>query len=1269
MARKSRVYYIAPSAIGITPNANSSASDLAVYVAPGAMIRVFSGKIDALAMRDNTWQQWSFSGRNRRLLQPSKPYTVYARLRKVTDYADKDSVKAATADGYLVFSAKVDRNEGVEGAEPDWHDRYNYVTDETESGMTNIDGARTDDYYWYFRMGDVSVAVGGKRTVTFDTGVLGTDEYNMEWEENPDDLPLRVEIGCTDPDTDEDAGPTPYVRLDKRLVMTAALKRGWGESTEGLVRRWLISRNTGNAELDEAWNLAHAEAFAQTGSVTLDHTRNIAGDDLAGAVAAVFAITAMGDGEPSPTPEPEPEDQESQENTEDTENTENSEISETSENPEDQGNTGTTEGTQGGTGGQTGLLVPLASASITVLAETSETYQLILSASTVSYYEGTYIPADGVTMRVRCSSQGGETYDLTYGQFSTLAMALEYQVAGTDTWVPIAVGGAAEDTVTAAVDAAVFGQHRDVTIRLTRSVETAAGQLMMELTRSTVTFTESTADSKDREWIFLRSRSSITFGDVTSVYPEPGVIRYGEVSPEGAAGAVTDDKDQVGWVPEGWYDEERGADSNYYYEYASYRDYVHEGEGGHWGDFVKAFVWHHFTGAMTEEEVIEVIDDHGSSEFLSKVIDDIAHGHITLEKGLTSLITAFFGRFGRTPAHGGTAEVDNGAAVYADGTGDFVNLIVRGLVRGSLTVEELVDARDMIFRRTLKSKDARKGFTDGHGIYMDALEGLIETDGLNVRGFMRVMELIVNRLQLMESDYSFTEGDTVEHVDYEDQGQTLVLTMHKDHDNDYTPFYPGDIIYGIHNDLLSRGAPTPEGHTRTENGSYFHTWMRVKSVDFNDNKVRVALYQGKYQSGTDPDTGEPEYTAVVPGGTNFSPYGTAIGADVTAPMLQEYNTLADPTDPESPTLGDVGFDTMLNVTRHGNVADGIDPETGQYDAHVYQSQLGRQQAWVLSTTDKRLSFFWHVDQPIIKDEFYALCLGMLPDLANLPTTRDRTMPSLYINTLFADNIEQANYPARVLKTDRGAWTASPAGTYEGDEGGTWTPDGTTTVPGDVDEHGQLRVYDQHTRYGQTGVPQTVQPGAAISEPYHYRTFTKADWLYKRLSPAWAGLTDAALERQMLRQAPKADLETSRVWKGGKLWECLQDGTSQQPGLGTTHWLLVGGDTVWWIEFESSNGSSFYQGHVSTVVTARLYWGQEEVTQEVAASAFVWTRSSESGKTDADRAWDAMQGHQGAKQIQLTDADMPVAWSRSNKAIFTLTVTVPDGTQVAASITA
>lgn len=176
MSRASRVHYIAPSAISITPNANSSSRDLAINVTLGAKIKVYSQGITELGYIDNAIQEWTFAGRNRRLADAGKPYTIYIRLSK----SDK-------ANGYLCFCVKHQRPEG-------WQDKWCYVTEKGLSPqyISGKGGASGIDYLnWWIKIGEVSEPVDGRRTVTFDTGILDTQEYNNGWSLNPDDFPAN----------------------------------------------------------------------------------------------------------------------------------------------------------------------------------------------------------------------------------------------------------------------------------------------------------------------------------------------------------------------------------------------------------------------------------------------------------------------------------------------------------------------------------------------------------------------------------------------------------------------------------------------------------------------------------------------------------------------------------------------------------------------------------------------------------------------------------------------------------------------------------------------------------------------------------------------------------------------------------------------------------------------------------------------------------------------------------------------------------------------
>jgi len=252
MARTSSVYYIAPSAISIVPNCNGTASDLAVTISRGAKLRVYYPPIYALGMVDGTYQEWTLRGRNRRLADPEKPYTIYARLRKAEDQTSSASLATAHANAYLVFAKQVkDTND-------EWTDPYILSPNPSStSPLNNVTGADGSKYswppiparqtengrtsYWWLKLGTVSVPdSNGQRTVDFDTGILGTEEYNNRWRLNPDDLPDNpVRTVITDRGSWTQTpqviyrGPTGTRTPDGTLPAATAAALGW-EGTEPL---------------------------------------------------------------------------------------------------------------------------------------------------------------------------------------------------------------------------------------------------------------------------------------------------------------------------------------------------------------------------------------------------------------------------------------------------------------------------------------------------------------------------------------------------------------------------------------------------------------------------------------------------------------------------------------------------------------------------------------------------------------------------------------------------------------------------------------------------------------------------------------------------------------------------------------------------------------------------------------------------------------------------------------------------------------------------
>ena len=280
--------------------------------------------------------------------------------------------------------------------------------------------------------------------------------------------------------------------------------------------------------------------------------------------------------------------------------------------------------------------------------------------------------------------------------------------------------------------------------------------------------------------------------------------------------------------------------------------------------------------------------------------------------------------------------------------------------------------------------------------------------------------------------------------------------------------------------------------------------------------------------------------------------------------------------------------TMMTVARRGNTTD-----------------TERQSFWELSTTEGCITYYWHVDQPKLRADNYALCLGLLPEILDtagvLPTTRDRSMPSLYVNTVFYENAHHIYYPSLVVKVDRGLWTASPTATYTGPSG---------SVPAGSADAG--------TAYTQ---------GQTIAEPYHCESFSRNMWLTHRLSPGNAGKSDAQLLQKMQTEW-HVDKETSRVWHHGALWECLVEGTTEEPGV-SDDWTLISGQQLR-IDFSFDRGTVVWVDDVHLEAEARILVGTEDITdgllQRVSAATldieWTWERMSNADgtQTASDVLW-------------------------------------------------
>ena len=420
MARTSPCFYIAPTAISVSPNANGSASDIAVNVVRGAKIKVYSPGVPALGYSDVSFQQWTLTGLNRRLADNTKPYSIYARLAK----SNKE-------DGYLVFAPKV-----ASGTE--WLDKYAYVT---VGGLATGTANKNSEDYWYVKLGDVSLPTNNARTVTLDTGILGTDKFNTDWNIDPDQMPLRIELSATI--DAKDAGDKPYVEWDKKLTLKANLLEGWANANVQRFHHFTIQRNTGNELSDKKYNYPDEKSDSENpssgrqmdnGIITLSHARGT-GDVFNGTVSSIWTVIAWG----------------------------------LKANVAD--NTSSSSGTSGTV--TANVYEKLAEKSINIMAETGEQYALEMSSSVVNYdpSSGTYNPTNGIDVMVRATDQRGKVFKLTNAQLGAANLFVQYSLEHPEIWSNCVFTDTGTNSVVAKANIPIkaFEAQKNVNVRIVKA--------------------------------------------------------------------------------------------------------------------------------------------------------------------------------------------------------------------------------------------------------------------------------------------------------------------------------------------------------------------------------------------------------------------------------------------------------------------------------------------------------------------------------------------------------------------------------------------------------------------------------------------------------------------------------------------------------------------------------------------------------------------------------------------------------------------------------
>ena len=302
-------------------------------------------------------------------------------------------------------------------------------------------------------------------------------------------------------------------------------------------------------------------------------------------------------------------------------------------------------------------------------------------------------------------------------------------------------------------------------------------------------------------------------------------------------------------------------------------------------------------------------------EFLSKLADDVAKGHITFEKGLTALITSYF----------------KGGAHF----GEFV----KGLA----------------------------------GAIIDEA-GNAEFESITARGYLKVFELIYNRLNAVEGNTSFADVGTIESIEDRPDG-SQVLTMRKRWDGDFTAFQPGDVVYSYINNLNNGAA-----------SEHYKAWAWIKSVDRTANTLTVVPYAD----------------SMVPAGVNH------------------------------------GLAASQIITRWGNnvEANAITWANPDYNAVIQKRGENdyvnvRQSTFYISCEDGNIVELMGVNKPILEAGNYGTVLGKMPAGLLDPATQElvnKDQPYLFARGIIVQDLIRMDYTGAITRTAnyRGTWSAATA---------------------------------------------------------------------------------------------------------------------------------------------------------------------------------------------------------------------------------------------------
>ena len=166
-----------------------------------------------------------------------------------------------------------------------------------------------------------------------------------------------------------------------------------------------------------------------------------------------------------------------------------------------------------------------------------------------------------------------------------------------------------------------------------------------------------------------------------------------------------------------------------------------------------------------------------------------------------------------------------------------------------------------------------------------------------------------------------------------------------------------------------------------------------------------------------------------------------------------------------------------------------------------------------------------------------------------------------------------------------------------------------------------------------GLPINYKDSAVYARTFLYQDAYRIDYQGKPVpTPVDLGIWD----KDAIYTNGVESLQQSDVWHHGAKWRCIVPSTKSEPRWNSTDWVLIEGSRDVRMVLDSTNGTVFRAGFVDTAFIARVYFGNTDITDDIAATDWEWLR--ESSNPYSDMAW-ISEHNSATNRVDITDADV------------------------------